>query len=57
MSEHFYSENHKSPDQDINVKIIDFSDPNDKEKRESFWMNKVKTHHPEDINYKRINHY
>ena len=57
LIEHFYGENHNGLHQDINVKIIDFCDPNDQEKRENFWMNKLRTLYPEHLNCKRINHY
>ena len=57
LIEYFYSENHHAIHQDINVKIIDFWDPNDQEKREKFWMNKLRTLYPESLNYKQINHY
>ena len=40
-----------------NVKIIDFYDPNDQEKHENFWMNKLRTLYLEGLNYKRIYHY
>lgn len=46
LIEHFYSENHKGIHQDINVKIIDFCDSNDQEKRENFRMNKLRTLYP-----------
>ena len=35
LIEHFYGENHSDTHQDINVKIIDFCDPNDHEKRDN----------------------
>ena len=57
LIEHFYSGNHNGTDQDINVKIIDFRDPNYQEKRENFWMKKLRTLYPEALNYKQINHY
>ena len=40
-----------------NVIIIDFYDPNDQEKHENFWMNKLRTLYLEGLNYKRIYHY
>ena len=57
LIEHFHSKNHSDTHQDINVKIIDFCDPNDHEKRDNFWMNKLRTLYPEGLNYKGINHY
>ena len=35
------------------VQIIDFCDPNDQEKREDFWMHKLRTLYPEGLNMKR----
>ena len=57
FTKHFYSENHNSTHQDINVKIIGFCDPNDQEKCGNFWMNKLRTLYPLGLNYKQINHY
>ena len=57
LIEYFYSENHNVTHQDINVRIIDICDPNDQEKCENFWKNKLKTFYPESLNYKRVNHY
>ena len=57
LIQHFYSEDHNGTNQDSHVKIIDFCDPNDQEKHENFWMNKLRTLYPEGLNYKRINHY
>ena len=37
------------------VQIIDFCDPKDQEKREDFWMHKLKTLYPKGLNMKRIN--
>ena len=37
------------------VQIIDFYDPNDQEKREDIWMDKLQTLYPEGLNMKRIN--
>ena len=56
LIEHFYIENHSGTPKDINAKIIDFCDSNDQEKRENFWMNKLRILYPEGLNYKRINH-
>ena len=49
-------ENHSGTPKDINAKIIDFCDSNDQEKRENFWVNKLRILYPEGLNYKRINH-
>ena len=57
FTKHFYSENHNSTHQDINVKIIGFCDPNDQEKCGNFWLNKLRTLYPLGLNYKQINHY
>ena len=37
------------------VQIIDFCDPNDQDKCEDFWMDKLRTLYPEGLNMKRIN--
>ena len=57
LIEHFYIENQNGTHQDISYKIFDFLDPNDQEKLENFWMNKLRTIYPEGLIYKRINHY
>ena len=57
LIEHFYSENHNGNHQDINVKIIDFFDRNDQEKREIFWMINLRALYAECLTYKLINHY
>ena len=35
--------------------IQNFCDPNDQEKRQDFWMDKLRTLYPEGLNMKRIN--
>ena len=57
LIEHFYSENHNDTYQDINVKIVDFCDPNDQGKVDYFRMNKLRILYPEGLHYKQINHY
>ena len=37
------------------VQIIDLCDPNNQKKREDFWMDKLRTLYPEELNMKRIN--
>ena len=37
------------------VQIIDFCNPNNLEKREDFWMDKLRTLYLEGLNMKRIN--
>ena len=37
------------------VQIIDLCDPNDQEKREDVWIDKLRTLYPEGLNMKRIN--
>ena len=37
------------------LQIIDFCDPNDQEKREDFWTQKLQTLYPEGLSMKRIN--
>ena len=51
---HFYSEGHNGSYKDINVKIIDYCDPNDPEDRENFWIDKLGTMHPQGLNIKQI---
>ena len=35
--------------------ILDFCDPNDQEKSEDLWMDKLRTLYPAELNMKRIN--
>ena len=35
--------------------VQNFCDPNDQEKRQDFWMDKLRTLYPEGLNMKRIN--
>ena len=37
------------------VQTIDFCDLNDQEKKESFWMHKLRTLYPDGLNHKKIN--
>ena len=37
------------------VQIIVFCDPNDQEKRENFWIHKLRTLYPDGLNHKKIN--
>ena len=53
--EHFYSHDHHGTHNDMIVQIIDFCDPNDQEKRENFWMHKLRTLYPDGLNHKKIN--
>ena len=55
LLEHFYSHNHHGTHNDMIVQIIDFYDPNDQEKRENFWMRKLRTLYPDGLNHKKIN--
>ena len=50
--EHFSENNHNSNYTDLKVQIIDHCDPNNKEVRENFWINKLKTMHPNGLNQK-----
>ena len=56
LIEHFFKSRPLWPYKDMMVQIIDFCDPNDQEKREDFWMDKLRTLYPEGLNMKRINH-
>ena len=53
--EHFYSHDHHRTHNYMIVQIIDFCDPNDQEKRENFWMHKLRTLYPDGLNHKKIN--
>ena len=53
--EHLFNHGHNGSYMDMMVQIIDFCDPNDQEKREDFWMDKLQTLYPEGLNMKRIN--
>ena len=49
---HFFKENHDQNYTDITVQIIDHCDPNDKERREEFWIFVLKTLEPNGLNVK-----
>ena len=51
--QHFEGENHHRSFTDLKVQIIDHCDPNNQERRESFWINKLKTLFPDGLNQKR----
>ena len=55
LLEHFYSHDHHGTHNDMIVQIIDFCDPNDQEKRENFWMHKLRTLYHHGLNHKKIN--
>ena len=55
LTEHFFNHGHNGSYKKIMVQIRDFCDPNDQEKREEFWMDKLGTFYPEGLNMKRIN--
>ena len=57
LIEHFFNHGHNDSYKDMMVQIIDFCDPNDQEKHEDFWMDKLRTLYPEGLNMKRINQY
>ena len=54
---HFFSDGHTGSYKNIDVQIIDYCDPNDKEKREHFWIDTLNTWNPFGLNSKGINHY
>ena len=53
LFEHFYSHDHHGTHNMI-VQIIDFCDPNHQEKRENFWMHKLRTLYPDGLNHKKL---
>ena len=55
LLERFYSYNHHGTHNDMIVQIIDFCGPNAQERRENFWMHKLRTLHPDGLNHKKIN--
>ena len=52
MISHFFTENHNGCSKDMSVQIIDHCDPNDKERRESYWTETLETSYPKGLNYK-----
>ena len=52
MISHFFTENHNGCSKDISVQIIDHCDPNNKERRESYWIETLETSHAKGLNYK-----
>ena len=54
LLEHFYSHDHHRTHNDMIVQIIDFCDPNDQEKRENFWMHKLRTLYHDGLNHKKV---
>ena len=55
LTEHFFNHGHNGSYKKMMVQFRDFCDPNDQEKREEFWMDKLGTFYPEGLNMKRIN--
>ena len=55
LIKHFFNHSHNGSYEDMMVQIIDFCDSNNQEKREDFWMDKLRTFYPEGLNMKRIN--
>ena len=53
--EHFFNHGHNGSCKDMIVEIKDFCDPNDEEKCEGFWMDKLRRLYPEGLNMKSIN--
>ena len=49
---HFFEQNHNHTYHDIEVQIIDYCDPNDKERREEFWIFTLQTLQPNGLNVK-----
>ena len=52
MISQFFTEDHNASPQDIRIQIIDHCDPNDKERRENFWIETLETSYPKGLNYK-----
>ena len=52
MISHFFTENHYGCSKDMSVQIIDHCDPNDKERRKSYWIETLETSYPKCSNYK-----
>ena len=55
LIEHFFNHGHNGSYKDVMVQRIDFCDPDNQEKREDFWMDKLQTLYAEGLNMKRIN--
>ena len=51
MISHFFDFEHNGSIDDLYVQIIDHCDPNDKEIRESFWIETFQTMHPYGLNF------
>ena len=49
---HFFEQNHNHTYLDIEVQVIDHCDPNDKERREEFWIFTLQTLQPNGLNVK-----
>ena len=52
MISHFFIENHNRCSKDVSVQIIDHCDPNDKEQRETYWIETLETSYQKGLNYK-----
>ena len=48
----FFTENHNCCSKDVSVQIIDHCDPNDKERREGYWIETLETSYPKGLNHK-----
>ena len=47
LNEPFFNHDHDGSYKDMMIQIINFCDPDDREKREDFWMGKLRTLYPE----------
>ena len=54
LIEHFFNHSHNGSQKDMMVQIIDFCNPNDQEKLEDFWMQKLQTLYSDGLNMKRV---
>ena len=52
MISHFLHFGHNGSIDDMHVQTIDHCDPNDKERRELFWIATLQTMHPNGLNFK-----
>ena len=52
MISHFFIENHNGCSKDVSVQIIHHCDPNDKEQRETYWIETLETSYQKGLNYK-----
>ena len=54
LIELFFSNKHYGSHKDIKVKIIDYCDPNNPERREDFWIYHLDTIYPRVLNMRKL---